>query len=76
MLFPLLIGAVFDFRTLEVPMNVTAALTSTRIAPPWVCNEKEANERKIRKVFKRRRKEMIRYVDSQKNKKDRKKISK
>ena len=63
MFLPLLLGAVFNFMTLELPLNVTAALLVTYIAPA-ACNERqEGNERKIKKVFKRRRKEMIRYVD-------------
>ena len=45
MFFPLLLVAVFDFMTLELPMNVTAALLVTYIAPPADCNERQKETR-------------------------------
>ena len=64
MLLPPLLGAVFNFMTLELPLNVTAAKLFTSIAPPLSCNERQKETReKLERYSKRRRKEMIRYVD-------------
>ena len=41
MFLPSLLGAVFEFITLELPLNVTAARLSKRIAPPLRCDERK-----------------------------------
>ena len=45
MFLPLPLGAVFDFMTLELPMNVTAAVLCICIAPPRVCSERKKETR-------------------------------
>ena len=72
MFFPLLLGAVFDFMTLEVPMNVTAALLSTCIAPPLDCNERQKETReKLERYSKEEEKKVLVLI----HKKIRKKIN-
>ena len=59
MLLPVLLGAVFDIITLELPLNVTAALLDTYTAPPLICDEIK-NEKKNKDIPKRYiRNEMI-----------------
>ena len=45
MFLPSLIGAVFEFITLELPLNVTAARLSKRIAPPLRCDERRKKDK-------------------------------
>ena len=45
----MLLGAVFDFITLELPLNVTAALLDTYIAPALICDERK-NKKKEKDI--------------------------
>ena len=40
-----LFGAVFDCITLELPLNVTAAVLDTNRAPPLDCNDRQKETR-------------------------------
>ena len=49
------VGAVFDFMTLVLPLNVTAAPISKYIAPPASYNEKKEGKEETKKIFQRRK---------------------